>query len=327
MRPHKKPDFTYDLDLADELERIKKHQIHRNIPARSNTNLLIATWNLTNFGLQKRTNKHFRIMAEVIKPFDVVAVQEVADNLKHLEKLRSRLGKDWDTIYTDIAGNQERLGYLFNTKRIVPTGLAAELAIRGYERKEIKIEIGDVTEETEFEGFNRNPYMVSFIADGFDFTIVNVHLYWTVYMVRLLETQALAEWAKKRVKKPSPPHDDIILIGDFNMPRAEKGDKIYDTLVNKGLGIPKHATELVGSNLAGDKDYDEMAFFPSRTKEDFTGRMGVFDFDKVLFPDLWAQTDMTEGLYEQKKRFFQYIRYYISDHRPLWAEFNRQPIS
>lgn len=324
MRSYKKPDFSYSLDLAAELEHIKKHQAHRKIPAKTDDNILIATWNLTNFGLQNRADDHFRIIAEIIRPFDIVAVQEVADNLKHLEKLRSHLGKDWDTIYTDIAGNQERLGYLFNGKRTVPTGLAAELAMRGYERRKIKIEVGDVTAESEFEGFNRNPYMVSFIADGFDFSIVNVHLYWTVFMVRLLETQALAKWAKSRVKKPSPPHDDIILIGDFNMPRAEKGDKIYDTLVNQGLWIPKYATELVGSNLAGDKDYDELAFFPSRTKEDFTGRMGVFDFDKVLFPDLWSYTDRNEGLYEQKKRFFQYIRYYISDHRLLWAEFHRQ---
>lgn len=252
-----------------------------------------------------------------------MAFQEVADNLEHLEKLNSLLGNDWDAIYTDIAGNRERLGYLYNTKRITPTGLAAELAMRGYERRDIKIEVGEVTEQTEFEGFNRNPYMISFTADKFDFTIVNVHLYWSIFMVRLLETKALAKWAKLRVKKPSPPNDDIILIGDFNMPRVEKGDEIHDILFKEGLQIPKYNTDIVGSNLAGDKDYDELAFFPSRTGEDFSKRMGVFDFDKVIFPDLWAQTDENEGLYEQKKKFFQYIRYYISDHRPLWAEFYR----
>lgn len=324
MRPHGEPDFEYSFDLAVELQHIRDHQVHRSIPAKSDSNLLIATWNLTNFGLQKRRSKHLKIMAEIIKPFDVVAIQEVADNLKHLERLTSYLGKDWDAIYTDIAGNRERLGYLFDTKRLVPTGLAAELAMRGYERKEIKIEVGDVTAEEEFEGFNRNPYMVSFLADEFDFTLVNVHLYWTVFMVRLLETQALAEWARKRVKKPSPPHDDIILIGDFNMPKAKKGDPIHDTLVKQGLQIPKYGTNIVGSNLAGDRDYDELAFFPRRTKEDFTGRMGVFDFDKALFPDLWSYTEPDAGLYEQKKRFFQYIRYFISDHRLVYAEFRRK---
>ena len=43
----------------------------------------------------------------------------------------------------------------------MPTGLAAELAMRGYERERIIVE--DV--ETEpFEGFNRNPFMFGFAA-------------------------------------------------------------------------------------------------------------------------------------------------------------------
>lgn len=323
MIGHKKPDFSYNVDLGAELTRTKNHQSHRGIPARSDTNLLVACWNLTNFGLQKRADDHFRIMAEIIKPFDVVAVQEVADDLKHFSILMSHLGQDWDAIYTDIAGNQERLGYVFNVKRIDPTGLAAELAMRGYERRKITIQVGDEEpEEMEFGGFSRNPHMVSFRAGQFEFTIVNVHLYWTNFAIRKLEAKALTKWARSRVKKPSPPHDDILLMGDFNMPRVEKGDEIYDTLTQGGLQIPKYNTELVGSNLAGDKHFDELAFFPSRTAEDFSNRMGIFDFDKALFPDLWDYADK-----EKQKRFFQYVRYYIADHRPLWAEFYRRRTS
>ena len=318
MRAHKKPDFPYELDFTAELEHIQDHQIHRKIPAATDTNLLIATWNLTNFGVQERENDHLEIMAEIIKPFDVVAIQEVADDLGHFETLVSTLGSDWDTIYTDIAGNQERLGYLFNRKRIVPTGLAAELAMRGYERRRITIQVGDVEEEQEFEGFNRNPFIVSFIAKQFEFTIVNVHLYWTNFTLRMLEAKALTKWAKSRVNKQFPPHNDIILIGDFNMPRVEEGDEIYDLLREGGIEFPKYDTELIGSNLAGDKHYDQIAFFPSRTEEDFTDRIGVFDFDKVLFPDLWDDEDR-----EKQKQFYQYVRYYMADHRPLWAEFHR----
>lgn len=318
MRAHKKPDFSYELDLTAELEHIQDHQIHRKIPAATDTNLLIATWNLTNFGVQERENDHLEIMAEIIKPFDVVAIQEVADDLGHFETLVSILGSDWDTIYTDIAGNQERLGYLFNSRRIAPTGLAAELAMRGYERRRITIQVGDVEEEQEFEGFNRNPFIVSFIAGQFEFAIVNVHLYWTNFTLRMLEAKALTKWAKSRVDKQFPPHNDIILIGDFNMPRVEEGDEIYDLLREGGIEFPKYDTELVGSNLAGDKHYDQIAFFPSRTEEDFADRIGVFDFDKVLFPDLWDDEDR-----EKQKQFYQYVRYYMADHRPLWAEFHR----
>jgi hypothetical protein len=40
----------------------------------------------------------------------------------------------------------------------------------------------------------------------------------------------------------------------------------------------------------------------------------VFDYDKVVFPDLWQARGQTD--------FNAYLRYYMSDHRPMWVEFN-----
>ena len=314
LRAHEKPRFDYDVDVDLERRRIRSHQRHREIPTRNDDNLILATWNLTNFGLQKREDEHLDIMAEIIKPFDIIAVQEVADNLTDLDYILERLGTQWDAIFTDIAGNYERLGYIYKKSRVKLTGLAAELALRAYERVKIVIE-GE--ENGPFEGFNRNPYMLGCRAGDFEFNLVNVHLYWTSFYIRQLETEALSSWAKKRVKKDFPPNNDIILIGDFNMPKLHTTDKIYKLLTGNGLTIPKYNTELIGTNLAGDKHYDEVAFFPSRTNEDFTDRIGVFDFDKVLFEDLYGEPE------DDHTNFFKYVRYYIADHRPLWVEFNR----
>ncbi len=319
MRAHKKPDFDYSFDLDRELENIREHRKKRgrSIPRKTSKNLLIATWNLTNFGLQKREKPHLHLMAEIMRPFDIVAFQEVSDDLEQFYELHSFLGEEWGYFFTDIAGNNERLGYLFRKGRVEPTGLAAELAMRGYERSKIVVE-GMEPEEGPFTGFNRNPFMASFRAGDFEFSIVNVHLYWSNIAIRRLETKALAKWAKKRVTQMGPPNNDIILIGDFNMPHVRPGDDIYDELAAYGLTLPKHTTNLVGTNLAGDNDYDQVAFFPSRTDEEFSGKMGVFDFDNALFKDLWSGSSK-----QQKRRFFQYIRYYIADHRLLWAEFKR----
>ncbi|WP_456382627.1 endonuclease/exonuclease/phosphatase family protein [Hydrogenimonas sp.] len=319
MRAHEKPDFEYRFDLDEELAAIRKHRKARGrkIPARTSDNLLIATWNLTNFGLQKREKDHLRLMAEIVSPFDIVALQEIADDLEHFHTLRKFLGKSWGYLYTDPAGNNERLGYLYRKKRVEPTGLAAELAMRGYERARITIE-GMPAETEPFSGFNRNPYIVGFRSGNFEFSVVNVHLYWSNLRLRQLETTALAKWAGMRLDKAGPPHDDIVLIGDFNMPHVGPGDEIYERLTEYGLTLPKHTTNLVGTNLAGDNDYDQIAFFPSRTKENFSGKMGVFDFDNALFKTLWSSTSR-----KKQRRFFQYIRYYIADHRLLWAEFKR----
>lgn len=161
--------------------------------------------------------------------------------------------------------------------------------------------------------------MLGFAAGDFQFTLVNVHLYWANAYLRALETQALGKWAASRVKKAHPPNNDIVLLGDFNIPASNLTDPFFKILTKHGLRLPKHTTNLVGTNLAGDSDYDQIAFFPSRTKEDFTDRMGVFDFDNALFPDLYDAADKAK-----QKRFFQYIRYYVADHRPLWAEFRRR---
>lgn len=42
------------------------------------------------------------------------------------------------------------------------------------------------------------------------------------------------------------------------------------------------------------------------------GGVGVFDFDAVVFRDLWERGD--------RKRFNAYLRYYLSDHRMMWVE-------
>jgi len=58
--------------------------------------LIIATWNLTNFGIQDRERSHIELMSNIIKPFDLIAFQEVADDISHLDILLSVLGKEWD---------------------------------------------------------------------------------------------------------------------------------------------------------------------------------------------------------------------------------------
>lgn len=73
---------------------------------------------------------------------------------------------------------------------------------------------------------------------------------------------------------------------------------------------PGHST-VVGSSIASDNQYDQVAMFPKTTKA-WLVDIGVFDFDAVVFKDLWAMGDV--------KQFQGYVRYYLSDHRPMWVE-------
>lgn len=316
-------EFVYDLNV--ELSNIQKHQARRGIPKKSSKQILVATWNIRCLsGTSKvRDERDHRLIAEIIKPFDVVAIQEVKDNLGGLRDVMQHLPSSYETIFTDRAGNTERLAYVFDSKAIKHTELAGELVLLDWERERTVID----GVNQEFTGFNRNPFQVSFLAGAFDFVLVNIHAFWgsaTVgsegYNKRLLETYALAKWAKNRVRSPNVYDSDVILLGDFNLPKMDETDPIYRQLKSFGLRLPKHSTEM-GTDLKGTKTYDQIAFFPDNTDKEFREETGVFDFDKALFPDLWNQ--VTEGKITRTE-FRNYVKYHISDHRVLWATFGTE---
>lgn len=322
MIAFKKPTFTIPHGVQAELAALDAHKALRKIPARSNSKLLVATWNLANFGLQKRQPGHLQMIAHILSYFDVVALQEIADDIRDLEKLMDLLGSNYDCVYSDIGGNQERGAYIFDSTKVSRKGMVAELVIKTNRERQIEVVVGEESETKQFFDYNRNPYMVNFKVKNFDFTLVNVHLYWSSEFLRSAEVTALGKWAKNRsaLAEYQPPSKDIILLGDFNMPSFDNDDPIYKPIKSYGFKAPLHETHNAeGSNLAGDKYYDQIFFLPKHVNDSFSGKIGVFDFDNALFQDFWNQhADDKAG----KEKFHQYIRYYLSDHRPLWAQFD-----
>src|SRR3970040_909960 len=69
----------------------------------------------------------------IVSRCDVVALQEVKRDLGGLRLLMQALGPEWGWILTDLtrgsAGNQERMAFVFDLRRVRPSGLAAELVV------------------------------------------------------------------------------------------------------------------------------------------------------------------------------------------------------
>jgi len=313
-----KPSFTYNYQVDIEINNLKKYKntaSGRAIPSKSSSRLLIATWNIANLGLQDRKDSDYQLIAEMISWFDMVALQEVNDNLVGLRSITQHLPSSFKVIFSDKAGNNERLVFLYDTTsdKITPLEKFGEVAVPPKDHEDIKLP----NVQQKFTGFDRNPFLVSFKAGDLRFLLVNVHLYYGEDSKkdrerRALEAYATSRWADLRQRSKNAYVRDIIVLGDFNLPKVEPGDLIYSALSKRGLRRPLHSTRIY-SNLSNDKEYDQIMFFPGHTKKDFTGNMGIFDFDGALFPDLW-QT-------RTKKQFKSFLRYYISDHRILWAEF------
>ena len=103
----------------------------------------------------------------------------------------------------------------------------------------------------------------------------------------------------------------MIAPADFNMPKPSRdgGNSLEVAVTSAGLVTPPHSPE-IGSAIAWDNQYDQVALFPAAAKG-WLVDVGVFDYDTVVFRDLRAR---------RGRAVFQgYLRYYMSDHRPMWV--------
>lgn len=314
MVPHDKENPVFNYSLATERQALLSTKTIRGIPHKAPNKLLAATWNLTNFGIQDRSDNDFALMAEVISWFDLVAIQEIADDLAHLRLLTNDLPSTYKVIISDIGGNDERAGFLYDSAKVERLELAAEVAVSPSDQRYIRMR----GVSGSFQGFDRNPYVVAFRAGALEFTAVSVHLFFgsnTYYDEdrRALEAYALARWADQRHKAPGAYSQNILVMGDLNLPIRDESSSVYKALKTKRLILPQHSTAM-GSNLAGDKHYDQVAFQSGGMQDSYTGNSGVFDFDhKPFFVDAWDAG---------RDYFNTTVKYHIADHRPLWAEFN-----
>jgi endonuclease/exonuclease/phosphatase family metal-dependent hydrolase len=322
MPPFPKPAFEYDYDVQAQLAALREYEANepgRAVPARAANRFLLATWNIANLGHEEqvRREQDYQLIAELLSWFDLIAIQEVNDDLTGLRGLQRHLPASYRVLLSDRAGNNERLAFLYDENKVRLLEKVGEIAIPPSESRNIRLK----GIEQKFDGFDRNPYLAAFQAGALTFLLVSVHLYFGTEKGktskrdmnrRSLETYAVARWADLRRKSANAYTRNIIALGDFNMPKAEPGDPIYEALTRRGLRLPQHSTEM-GSAIKKDRHYDQLAFFPpGETEHALVQASAVFDFDGAIFRTLWQNRG--------PEAFFSYVRYYISDHRLLWAE-------
>lgn len=307
--------------IQEEIEFLRS-DLDANIPRKElDHNLLIATWNIRVFGnltrkwesedddSPKRDLHSILCIAEILRRFDVIAVQEVRANLRALRDTLKLLGDDWSLILTDVnrgdEGNGERMAYLFDTRRVKLSGLASELVVPNEWLKRIdQISLN--------KQFVRSPYAVSFKSGSKTFILVTLHiLYGKKASDRISELKGIAEWLADWASDVNAYDQNLIALGDFNI--DERGDLLDQTFLSSGLYVPPELQneDVTRSVFNETKYYDQIAWFngtnrkPKLSIEFLSG--GNYDFvDKAL-----KSRDMT-------KRSFSF---HISDHYPLWAEF------
>ena len=97
------------------------------------------------------------------------------------------------------------------------------------------------------------------------------------------------------------------MLGDFNIP--QEGDRFFEALRQKNFVMPD-AMDQLKTNFNRTKTFDKLAWVPRKSFSP-TQRVNVVPFGDVVFQEL-----------EPAKR-----RKEISDHLPLWCEFEINKLS
>ena len=299
MPTFSKPAFSYDYKLATEKKRFDyffKDPKH-GIPKKKANELDLATWNVANLGAQKRRPKDLELIAHILSKFDLIAIQEVNGHLDHFTKILKHLKtRGFAAVFTDPAGNNERLAVVYKKSKVRPRQLIGELdhnpngkvVDRQYvlTAKRISIRAGSKTRRFKFYNFNRNPQLTSWEVLGrkYTFVLANVHIYWgdpdpksvgsktsqtkrAKFNQRIAEVFFLADWARKMTTKNKAIAYDpnIILLGDMNIPTIKKTDYVYKALLHKGMRPTRYATQM-GTTIQEFTKYDQLAFTNDDTK-------------------------------------------------------------
>ena len=324
MRALTRPNPEHTYSAATEINRLRTYRdaVHadpkdsRNIPAVGQAGkLLLATWNIANLGVHKRRLPDIKVIAEMLSWFELVAIQEVADNLDDFDRVLEELPAHFDWFFNDRAGNDERAAYIFDTRRVQIGPKIGEVVIVESDRKHVKLP--GITRK--FHGFNRSPLLASFTIESIDILLANCHLLYgpskttaekkASMQKRQLEAYAIARWCDLRRKDMHAWTKTIMALGDFNLPKQEKGDPIFDALTKRGLKLPPHGTKFP-TNVSNTADYDQIAVTPGLLSK--IDQIGVFDFDGAIFSSIFDAN--APGYWRTC------AKYYISDHRPLWMQ-------
>ena len=257
------------------------------VARRPGETIRVATFNLQVFGATKADKPHvMEVLAGILSRFDVVALQEIRSNLDdvvpRLVEQINRSGRHYDYVIGPRLGrtnNNEQYAYLFD-------------------RNAVEIDRYQLyTVDDPDDLLHREPLVAWFrcvgpaVGDAFTFTLVNVHLDPDEVQREL----SVLDDVYRAVKSDGRQEDDVIVLGDFNADGATLGQIQHIAgMVAAIQGIP--------TNTRGTAQYDNLVFQRTTTDE-FTGRVGVFDFMRQF------NFTMNEALE-------------ISDHMPAWAEFS-----
>jgi len=251
------------------------------------SNLLIAqikisSWNLQNFGKTK-TEAEINFMANTLKDFDLVAIQEVvagyggAQAVARLAEELNRKGAKWEYVVSDPTQSTpyatERYAFIWKSAIV----------------KQVEKAWLDQNYVAEID---REPYMMDFSYKGKPFTLVSFHA-----IPKKKQPETEIKYFKFLPGKYSG--KNLIFLGDFNVPQSHT---VFNPLKKTGYRpVLQNQKTTMKMKCVGEEclasEYDNIFYNSNALQLLSSGVVLIYK----NFPDMKA------------------VRR-ISDHLPVWAE-------
>ncbi len=248
--------------------------------------ITIASFNIQVFGESKLSKAWVvNILAQVVRQFDVVAIQEIRSKKDHIIPQFVKAINADGSRYSFIIG--PRLGRT-NSK---------EQYVFVYDTNRIEVDpssSGTIQDPKDL--MHREPFVTRFRArtpnpnSSFTFWLVNIH---TDPDDVPTEVDAMAD-VFLVMQQARADEDDVLVLGDLNA-----SDRQFGRLGK--IPAITWAVHDTTTNTRHSKMYDNILFDRNRTAE-FTGRWGVYDLESTF------KLSREQALA-------------VSDHLPVWAEF------
>jgi deoxyribonuclease-1-like protein len=280
----------YGQQPVAQPQQPQQPQVNGNQPPQNGaqaSTIKIASFNIQVFGESKlRKPEAMRTIVEVIRRFDVVAIQE----------LRATSDELMPRFIAEINATGRRYDYLVGP-RLGRTS-SKEQYVYVFDTATIECDRSSMyTAQNPGDKIHRAPLVASFRTrnappqQAFTFTLVNIH---TDPDEVPQELAALAD-VIRGVRNDGRGEDDVLLLGDLNADERMLANLAQATGCSLVVsGVP--------TNTKGTKTYDNLLYARNATSE-YTQQWGVLDYVR--------EYNLTQQQAEE-----------VSDHRPIWAEFS-----
>ncbi len=227
-------------------------------PKRIYGTALMGSFNIRKLGSSRsRSAETWQFLGRICKQFDLIAIQEIMDDLSGLNRIMEYLGPEFGMVVSDktgvfpgASGLGERLGFVFRWSIVERGEVISDITydrtkvieimaenyqaihdvMQPYSNKYLEYRAGTRSKPRNiklpaFLSFIRQPYCVSFKIKGlpgtqpYEFMAVNAHLFFGDYMSdRRQEFHALMQWIIERVKNNDKAYyPNFVLLGDLNL--------------------------------------------------------------------------------------------------------------